>query len=236
MTINKPIDMQRLINRVKHRAFADNMHSSIINNEDIKQAIIYAIKLIQIHSPSIKKRDPIYRLDYTSIKNKKVGFTENPELTSLDIILVPFGIPNKIYTVHQKGERRDIEQELQDIDLILNLEYLLNIKDANLFQKSANTIKFSTNYDIAKIIDGGEQITHNPRNIPTIEPYNKIKLPLITEYEEEFIVVHAADRISSDYRLTAPPNTIEDKMNVALMLRLDNKKTCKKRPYTTEII
>ena len=236
MTISKPIDMNIITNRVKRRAFADNMHSSIISNDDIKQAIMYAIKIMQIYSPSIKKRDPIYRIDYSTVKNKKVGFTENPELTNLDVILIPFGIPNRIYTVHQKGERIDLMQELEEIDLIIDLEHLMCRKDAHLFQKNPNTIKFSTHYDISKIIDGGERVTHNPRNIPTIEPYNKIRVPLITEYEEEFIVVHAADRISSDYRLSPPPNTTEDKMNVALMLRLDNKETLKKRPYTTEII
>ncbi len=237
MTISKPIDMQRLHTRVKQRALADEMHSSLVSDECIRQAIMYSIKLMELEGQNReKKRDPIFRIDYASVKDKKIGFTENPELSSLETILTPFGIPNKIYVVMQLGVRKDIDYEVQDIDMILDLEHLNYLNCKGTYQKNPNILRFSASYDVSKIIDGGISVTNNPRNIPTIASYNKVNVPFITEYEEEYIVVYASDRIASDFRLTPPTNNSQEKMNVAMLLRLERKRIDETTPISAVLI
>jgi hypothetical protein len=59
---------------------------------------------------------------------------------------------------------------------------------------------------------------------------------LLTEYEEEYIVVYASERVASDFRLSLPINNNQDKERVTMLLRSERKRLDEIKPISTILI
>lgn len=209
------VNIQELVTRALARGTGDNHNQQMIDNATVRNSIIFAMKMLsEITNNTIGEVHLHYKIPFKTIREKLVGFTTVPQASSLETILTPFGIPRECF-IEIKGEYKKFKLRPLNgyIDAAIIAPHYQS-EQGELQIQNDRVHKITVTTDIAAATRGGPYEMINIMQIPEIQPTNGLGGMRLTIAEQEFIVIHAGNRIASESRIPMPINYMEESAQV----------------------